>query len=107
MTKHPTVFFVTVLSMDRHERRIMRNSRTWGFFYDFEVAERVVLENQTDIYECLYDYAVIEEYSQGILRLPKEKQWYKAVYRKGQNNPRVVKVKKPSALKRVVCFAIG
>lgn len=41
--------------------------RTWGWFGDFERAEDVVLNNRTDIFEYLYNYACIEEVGEGVL----------------------------------------
>src|SRR5688572_30134097 len=54
--------------------------RTWGWFPTFEEAEEAILNNHTDIFECLYNYACVEEVPCGILTINEIKQWYKAIF---------------------------
>lgn len=39
-----------------------KNDRLWALYKTFEDAERAVLTNEGDIFECYYNYAMIEEY---------------------------------------------
>ena len=41
-------------------------SRCWGFYTDKDTAVKAVHENWTDLSECLYNYAVIEEFNEGL-----------------------------------------
>ena len=41
-------------------------SRTVGWVKTFEEAEEIVLNNQGDIFEYMYDYAIIEEVEEGL-----------------------------------------
>jgi hypothetical protein len=56
-----TFWFLTVM------RKCGNRSRTWGFFDDFNEAEQAVIHNDTDIYECEYEYAVLEEHHMGVI----------------------------------------
>ena len=44
----------------------METGRCWGFFSDKQEAIEVLHHNETDLNEGIYDYAVLEEYSEGI-----------------------------------------
>jgi hypothetical protein len=73
----PNIFTVTVVNASPPR------SRCWGFFFKFEDAEKSVLNNWTDMFECgYYDYAVIEEFEEGIcsIALPEKSKWYRSVY---------------------------
>lgn len=52
------------------------DKRTWGFYSSFEDADNVIRNNVTDIHEGCYDYAVIEEYEEGISGYTGECWWY-------------------------------
>lgn len=41
-------------------------SRTWGFYADKETALQALHENWTDMWEYLYDYAVLECFDEGV-----------------------------------------
>lgn len=38
-----------------------KNERLWALYKTFEDAQRAVLSNEGDIFECYYNYAMIEE----------------------------------------------
>jgi hypothetical protein len=100
-----SIFFVTVMHSIHQQRQ-----RTWGWFYDFENAERAVLTNATDMYEAgYYDLAVIEEMPERIVPFAITEKWYSAVA-KGNGYPcdyEVAAIEKPKRLEGIVNFAIG
>jgi hypothetical protein len=54
------------------------DSRCWGWYSNLEEAKQHVRDNVTDINECMYNYAVIENVPKGILPIDtKEVQWFK------------------------------
>lgn len=102
-----TIFLVTVIS-EQHTR----NQRTWGWFPTFEEAEKAVLSNATDMFECnYYNLAVIEEVESGLIAHVVQEKWYKAVYSSfsGKNcfNPQVSEIPKPKCFKYTVNFGMG
>lgn len=78
-------------------------SVTWGFFSNKEDAVRVVKENVTDIHELQYDYAVIEEYEEGILNDTGKRQFYKW----NKETEQYVEIEEPECVRYTCCFAIG
>lgn len=52
------------------------NKRTWGFYTCFGEADRVLHNNITDLHEDCYDYAVIEEYEEGISGYTGKSWWF-------------------------------
>lgn len=53
-------------------------NRTWGFYKDRETAVKALHENWTDMWEYLYNYAVLECYDEGISHCVLESvQWFK------------------------------
>jgi len=75
-----TVWFITVFEKVEKDKfgPDFGSSRCWGFYSDRDVAIRAVRENWTDMRECLYDYAVVEGYDEGIAHDhdPAEAQWF-------------------------------
>jgi len=110
MKYRKTIFTVTVLHISLEEERI-KSSRTWGWFSKLADAEEVVLENLTDIFECLYNYAVIEEVPEYICFDSRKEFWYEADFDQRQqnrpNSPTIKQADKPEFLKNIVCFGIG
>ena len=51
--------------------------RTWGYYSDYDTALQALHENWTDMWEYVYDYAVLEETGEGICPIPKSIQWFK------------------------------
>lgn len=99
MTQHPNMFFVTVVETVDGQ---YSSSRCWGYYHELEDAKKAVLENHTDIHECCYDWAVIEEVPYGVLPIgTKEIVWYHwedDAYRE---------VEKPKFSERIVNWSIG
>ena len=48
-----------------------------GFYTDLETAKSIVVNNTTDLWETVYDYACIEEVEEGINHPGQLIQWYK------------------------------
>lgn len=51
--------------------------RCLGFYAEKETALRALHENWTDMNETVYDYAVIEGYTEGISNMTGYEQWFK------------------------------
>lgn len=78
-------------------------TRCWAFYSDKEKAVQSLHENWTDMCECFYRYAVMEEYEEGILGYTGKRQWFKwDTEHKGY-----FEIEEPNGVKNVVCFAIG
>lgn len=77
--------------------------RTWGFYRDKEVAIKALHENWTDIREDLYDYAVIEEYEEGICNYMLNRQWFEWNEELGG----YYEIDEPDCVKYIACYAIG
>ena len=59
-----TYYFITVFKeYDEYGPRMMR---CWGFYKDLSDAVVTVRHNVTDLWETIYEYAIIEEYHEGI-----------------------------------------
>jgi hypothetical protein len=72
---------------------------TCGFFRDYELAERVVKENITDIYENgYYNLAVIEEVQEGMLGIPEKSTWFSVEY-VSQDKYNITVIDKPPCFK--------
>ena len=54
-------------------------TRTWGFYTKKEYALEALHNNVTDMWETIYDYAVLEPYEEGISGYcyDKERTWFK------------------------------
>lgn len=79
------------------------SQRCWGFYLDKDIAFQAVHENWTDLEETIYDYALIEEYEEGISHLTGYRQWFKFdIEKKGY-----VEIDEPEGYKHFVGFALG
>ena len=82
--------------------------RTWGWYSNFEEAERAVLENYTDIFERgYYNLAVIEEMPEGVMAIAEKEWWYRAIYAPEATDPTVERIEKPAIFEQNFNFAIG
>ena len=82
------------------------NIRCWGYYFTFNEAERVILNNDTDIFECgYYTYAVIEEIRPGLLIRQRGEWWYR--YKRINSKDKISKCKKPKELIGTICFGLG
>lgn len=72
-------YFITVMERVNAQiwtRPVFGNTRTWGFYTVFGEADRVLHNNITDLHEGCYDYAVVEEYEEGISGYTGKSWWY-------------------------------
>jgi hypothetical protein len=61
------MYFVTIIKNINNEYPSSSNNvRTIGFWFKFEDAEYIVLNNICDINETDYNYAIIEELNEGL-----------------------------------------
>lgn len=115
------VYSVGVIQADLSDNagKFIKEQRLWYLFKNFEDAEKCVLENHGDIFECDYDYAVIEEtyvhdYSNpakdGELAYVPEQWWYHAEYsttNRWETDPIICKVNRPKCMENVCYIWIG
>lgn len=79
------------------------HQRTWGYYSECEKAVQALHKNFTDMWECLYDYALIEEIDEGICAYAGNRQWFKwDNERKGY-----FEIEEPECVKNLCNFAIG
>ena len=78
-------------------------TRCVGFFLDLEEAKKAVKNNQCDINECCYNYAVIEKISEGIYS-PNYDRWF---YEYDLSNNQYVEMEEPEPFKGIYNFSIG
>lgn len=78
--------------------------RTWGYYAERETAVQALHENWTDMWEYLYNYAVIEQYEEGISGYVfGSEQWFKwDPERKGY-----FEIDKPEETEHLCSHAIG
>lgn len=80
------IYTVTVLGVD--EEKALSNDpnvryesiesiSTFGYFHELELAMSSVMNNDLDIWEYSYNYAVIEEVHQGLYPSISDEKWYK------------------------------
>ena len=94
-TNKHTIYVLSMIHLKYVDGKIYRmDSYGAGFSFDLKDLEETVLTNDADIFECYFDYAVIEEVPIECLScyIPaKTIQWYKAVYDKNHpNKPRKI-----------------
>jgi hypothetical protein len=107
----PRAFFVTVfgrlkpVSTSRRtgEPILARDSRVWAWYPGFAEAFRVVDGNITDLHECLYEYAQVEDVPSGISSMPRREWWWKWDTAAG----RWLKSVRPEDFKGVIGLSIG
>ena len=104
MIERGKIYMVTVM-LYKNDSTV--DYRTWAWYTDVNKALNSVETNMGDMFESTYNYALVEEIEEGMPARSKVIQWYKAVYKKGINFPRVVKIKEPKQFKRQCNFSIG
>jgi len=100
------MWFVTVI--EKMEERYSDfadtgETRCWGFFSDKGKAAQSLHENWFDMHENFYDYAVIEEYEEGLFNDTGKRQWFKW----DEERQGYFEIEEPNGVKHTVCFAIG
>ena len=80
------------------------DQRTWGYYSERETAAQALHENWTDMCEYLYDYAVIEQYAEGISGYEfGSRQWFKF----DQGRDGYFEIEEPECVKILCSFALG
>lgn len=78
-------------------------TRCWAFYSDKKKATQSLHENWTDMRENFWNYAVIEEYEEGICNDTGNRQWFKW----DEERQGYFEIDESEGVRRIVCFAIG
>lgn len=112
------IYAVGVLQLKEQTIRgpLIADQRLWHLFASLEEAQECVLQNQGDLFEYYYNYALIEEvyvfdktdHYRESSGLPQE-WWYHADFSKmdENKNPTITAVEKPAVLEKMVYFWVG
>lgn len=100
-------WFITVLNIpdiNKDDICNIANQRCWGFYTNKESAIMALHSNATDMYERTYNYAVLEEYCEGISNCnTQNRQFFK--YNKERDG--YFAIEEPSIFKHWSGFALG
>lgn len=99
-------YFITVLErldVDGDGWTDTGNTRCWGFYKEKDTAFQAVHENWTDMQETIYNYAVIEEYHEGISHPTGFRQFFK--YDRDKDG--YIEIDEPTEYEHYCCFSIG
>lgn len=97
------MYFITTIQEENGE---IKDGRCVGYFKSEYQAVKVVTNNMYDIFECLYNYAVIEKVEEGIYQYDQNPQWFE-LYTDVEGNPRYRKIEKPEWVCGIFGFGIG
>lgn len=101
------MWFITVFQKIEPDRRWFAEfgaQRTWGFYAERETAVQALHENWTDMWEYLYEYALIEQFDEGISHYVfGSRQWFKW----NQEREGYFEIEEPECVKHLCSFAIG
>ena len=100
-------WFITVMEkIDPNERFLAKfgDKRCWGFYANKQDALNTLHENRTDLWETIYNYAVLEKYYEGISNEEiGSRQFFKYdIERNGY-----FEIDEPECVKHLCSFAIG
>ena len=77
--------------------------RTFGWYSDMDGALEAVKNNDGEIHECRYDYAVIEEVKEGIFAITVREFWFKWNNKKSS----FISIRKPKGTMNTINWGIG
>ena len=100
-------WFITVFEKF-DDRWGIKNSRTWGFFSDKEKALDTLKHNYTDLWETVYNYAVLEPYYEGVSGycFSEPREWF--MYNRTMDGYLPLNLKKePEEVRHYVSFAFS
>ena len=104
--ENKSYWFITVMrKLEKNSKGFLETScsRCWGFYSNKEDALNTLHENRTDLWETVYDYAVLEEYYEGINNFNFEnRQFFR--YNKEKNG--YFEIEEPSEAKYRAGFAL-
>lgn len=96
------------------KRGTERRDRTWGWYFNFDDAERVVLNNWSDIFEeNYYNIALIEKHEEGVCAHTEDVAWYLADYKNVPQEPNLIwqpkvrRIEKPEWAKGMCGWGMG
>lgn len=95
------MYFITCFS--NFDSEYIEDSRTFGFYENFETCKTALQENWCDMHELYYDFAVIELIDEGIHPRTESETWFR------WNNERggFFETEKPDWSSGWVNFALG
>lgn len=81
--------------------------RVWGWHSSFDEANKSILQNFGDVFECgYYQMGLIEKMSDGSMAMSKQEWWYRATTHPN-GKIKISRAEKPKKLKNVVHFSMG
>ena len=98
------MFFIscfTDISVNKLGYPDIGNARTVGFVETLEKAGEILLNNVGDLWESIYQYAVIEDISPGIYSVPEDRCFFKF----DEDRQGYYPIEEPEELKNVAVFA--
>lgn len=98
-------WFITVMrKLEKNSKGFLETgcTRCWGFYSNKEDALNTLHENRTDLWETIYDYAVLEEYYEGISNHTLNRQFFE--YDKDKDG--YFEIEEPECVKRFIGFAL-
>ena len=101
-----TIYVITTLERIEKGKNGTINTgiaRTVGWYPDLSDAQDAVMANYCDIYEGIYEYAIIEESRSGLYQAGHKRWLYK--FDKAENEYK--KINEPGILKSWIGFSIG
>jgi hypothetical protein len=78
MTDRMVMYFITMA----HKNLDFRTMKCMGYYKDFDDAKYSLTTNELDINETIYDFAMIEEISNGLYADDTRRWWFKFDYEK-------------------------
>ena len=99
-------YFITVFEKLEIDERGWPNtgcSQCWGFYIDKDTAYKALHENWSDMEETCYEYAVVEEYHEGISGYTGFRQFFKFDLTKLG----YMEIDEPEGYKHFCSFSIG
>lgn len=100
------MWFITVIQNLRPDKKyycLYDDTRTWGYCKDKNVAFEILHENRTDIWEGIYEYAVLEKMGEGICPAVQEEIWFKY----DQKRKGYFEIETPDCVKHITNWGIG
>lgn len=104
--KRKTYWFITVMEkLEKDSKSFLHTgcTRCWGFYSNKEDALNTLHKNITDLWETIYDYAVLEEYCEGISNHTLNRQFFKYYMDKDG----YFEIEEPECVKNTCDFALG
>lgn len=104
--ENKTYWFITVMEkLEKNSKGFLSTgcTRCWGFYSNKEDALNTLHENRTDLWETIYDYAVLEEYYEGISNSTMKRQFFK--YNREKDG--YFEIEEPECVKNTCDFALG